>query len=65
MLFTEPICDEFLQLNLLNAEETFLAFHLGKRVETSDRIKVELTKQGKVLQVTDISMLYSNFPIVK
>jgi hypothetical protein len=29
------------------------------------RIKVELTKQGKVLQGTIISMFYSNFPIVK
>jgi hypothetical protein len=44
MLFTLPICDKFLQLSLLKAQETFLAFHVGKRVETSDRIKVELTK---------------------
>jgi hypothetical protein len=44
MLFTLPICDEFIQLSLLKAQETFLAFHVGKRVETSDRIKVELTK---------------------
>jgi hypothetical protein len=29
------------------------------------RIKVELTKQGKVLQGTNISVFYSNFPIVK
>ncbi len=44
MLFTLPICDELLQLSLVKAQETFLAFHVGKRVETSDRIKVELTK---------------------
>jgi hypothetical protein len=44
MLFTQPICDEFLQLSLLKAQATFLAFHVGKGVETSDRIKVELTK---------------------
>jgi hypothetical protein len=40
MLFTYPICDEFLQLSLLNAQETFLAFHVGKRVETSDELKL-------------------------
>ncbi len=65
MLFTYPICDEFLQLSFLKTQETFLAFHVGKSRETSDRMKVELTKQGKVLQGTNISMFYSNFPIVK
>jgi hypothetical protein len=65
MLFTYRIYDEFLQLSLLNAQETFFGIPCREKSGNLSRIKVELTKQGKVLQGTIISMFYSNFSIVE
>jgi hypothetical protein len=65
ILFTLPICDQFLQLSLLKAQETFLAFHVGKRVETSDRIKVELTKHRESCPKKQYFNVLFSFPIVK
>jgi hypothetical protein len=51
ILLTLPICDELIQLSLIKAQETILAFQLTKQ------------NVGKVVQGTNISMFYFNFSL--